>query len=193
MSPSGIKPTTFKLVGRCLNQLRYSVPLFLYSYFTTILPIYAHVLQVVSFHPIFQPKRHTNLSLTHTCHVHCPSRPPLFARANNTCHETQIMKLPIVQFSPSPCHFLPLRSKRCPQHPILNTISPFSSLNVTQSYKTTGTITMKSTSVKIQFSFFVKRPTANSQQPLNAVYTAVLNAQARDVRFGNFMTVSSGM
>jgi hypothetical protein len=29
------------------------------------------------------------------------------------------MKLLIMQFSPTSCHFIPLRSKYCPQHPVL--------------------------------------------------------------------------
>jgi hypothetical protein len=54
------------------------------------------------------------------------------------------MKLFIMQFSPIPCHFNPLRSKQSPQHPFSNTLSQCSSLNVTDQvshpYRTTGKI-----------------------------------------------------
>jgi hypothetical protein len=40
------------------------------------------------------------------------------------------MKLLIMQFSPTSCHFISLRSKYSLQHPVLNTLSLFSCLNV---------------------------------------------------------------
>jgi len=47
-------------------------------------------------------------------------------------------------FSPLPYYFVPLRPKYSPQHPILNTLSLGSSLNVgdqvSHPYKTTGKI-----------------------------------------------------
>jgi hypothetical protein len=54
------------------------------------------------------------------------------------------MKLPTVQLPPFSRYFSPLRSKYSPQHPVLNTYSLCSSLNVrdqvSQPFKTTGTI-----------------------------------------------------
>jgi hypothetical protein len=51
------------------------------------------------------------------------------------------MQLLIMQFSPTSCHFIPLRSKYSPKHPVLNLCS---SLNVrdqfSHPYKTTGKI-----------------------------------------------------
>jgi hypothetical protein len=40
------------------------------------------------------------------------------------------MKLLIMQFSPTSCNFIPLRSKYSPQHPVLKHPSLCSSLNV---------------------------------------------------------------
>ena len=42
----------------------------------------------------------------------------------NTGREVQIIKLLIMQFSPLPCHFVPLRPKYCPQHPLLKHLQP---------------------------------------------------------------------
>jgi hypothetical protein len=51
------------------------------------------------------------------------------------------MKFLIIQFSPTTCYFFPLLSKYSPQHPVPNTLSLCSSLNVTGHvslpYKTT--------------------------------------------------------
>jgi hypothetical protein len=53
------------------------------------------------------------------CYMPCPSHPPLLDRSNYTWRRVQVMKLPIMQFSPTSCHFISLRSKYSPQHHIL--------------------------------------------------------------------------
>jgi hypothetical protein len=49
----------------------------------------------------------------------CPPHSPWFDLHNNTWQWVHIMKLPIMQFSPSLHYFIPLRSKYSPQHPVL--------------------------------------------------------------------------
>jgi hypothetical protein len=39
--------------------------------------------------------------------------------SNYTWRGVQVMKLLIIQFSPTPCHFTPLRSKYSPQDSVL--------------------------------------------------------------------------
>jgi hypothetical protein len=43
----------------------------------------------------------------------------LHDHSNYTRRRVQVMKLLIMQFSPTSCHFIPLRSKYSPQHPVL--------------------------------------------------------------------------
>jgi hypothetical protein len=54
------------------------------------------------------------------------------------------MKLLIMQPSPASLHLLPLRSKYSPHLPVLNTLSPYTSLSerdqVSHPHKTTGKI-----------------------------------------------------
>jgi hypothetical protein len=61
------------------------------------------------------------------------------------------MKLLIMQFAPISCHFIHLWSKYSLQHPVSNTLSRCSSLNVrdqvSHPYRTTGEI--------IVFNFYV--------------------------------------
>jgi hypothetical protein len=58
----------------------------------------------------------------------------------------------------SSCHFIPLRPKYAPQHPVLNTLSPRSSLNVREEishpYKTTSKIKVL---YILMFKFFYSR------------------------------------
>jgi hypothetical protein len=53
------------------------------------------------------------------CYMPCPSNPPWLDHSNYTWRRVQVMKLLIMQFSPTSHHFIPLRSKYCPQHPVL--------------------------------------------------------------------------
>jgi hypothetical protein len=45
--------------------------------------------------------------------------PPRLHHSNNIWRSVQVMKLLIMQSSSASCHFLPLRSKYSPQHPVL--------------------------------------------------------------------------
>jgi hypothetical protein len=49
----------------------------------------------------------------------CPSHPPWFNNSNYTWRRVQVMKLLIMQFSPTSCQFIPLRFKYSPQRPVL--------------------------------------------------------------------------
>lgn len=57
------------------------------------------------------------------CHMLYPSNLPSCGRVNNICR-VQIMKLPIIQCSPSPYYTLPLGTRYLPQHPILGLPQP---------------------------------------------------------------------
>jgi hypothetical protein len=46
----------------------------------------------------------------------CSSHPPGLDHSNYIWWSVQVMKLPIMQFSPTFCHFIPLRFKYSPQH-----------------------------------------------------------------------------
>jgi hypothetical protein len=49
----------------------------------------------------------------------CPSHPPWFDHSNFTWRRAQVMKLLIMQFSSTSCHFISLQSKYSSQHPVL--------------------------------------------------------------------------
>jgi len=57
--------------------------------------------------------------LPHTHYMHRPPHFSLFHHPKIIKWAVQIMKLLITQFSPLPCHLVPLRLKYSPQHPIL--------------------------------------------------------------------------
>jgi hypothetical protein len=57
------------------------------------------------------------LLLPHAPYMPCPSHAPWLHNSNYTWRRVQVIKLFIVQFSPTSCHFIPLRSKYSPQHP----------------------------------------------------------------------------
>jgi hypothetical protein len=46
----------------------------------------------------------------------CPFHPPWPDHSNYTWRRVQAMKLLIMQFSPTSCHFISLRSKYSPQY-----------------------------------------------------------------------------
>jgi hypothetical protein len=57
--------------------------------------------------------------LPHACYMPCPSHPPWLDHSNYTWQRVQAMKLLIMQFFPTSYHFMLLRSKYSPQHPVL--------------------------------------------------------------------------
>jgi hypothetical protein len=54
--------------------------------------------------------------ISHACYMPRPS--PWFDHPHNIWWSVQVIKLLIVQSPPASCHFLPLRSKYCPQRPV---------------------------------------------------------------------------
>jgi hypothetical protein len=48
-----------------------------------------------------------------------PSHPSLLDYSNYTWNRVQVMKLIIMQFSPTSCLIIPLWSKYSPQHPVV--------------------------------------------------------------------------
>jgi hypothetical protein len=58
-------------------------------------------------------------SFRHTCCIPYPPRSPWLDHSNYNLRRVQFMKLNIMQLSPTSYHFIPLRSKYYPQHPIL--------------------------------------------------------------------------
>jgi hypothetical protein len=57
-------------------------------------------------------------SATHSCYMPCSSHPPWLDHSNYTWSRVQVMKLLIIQFSWTSCHFISLRSKYS-QRPVL--------------------------------------------------------------------------
>jgi hypothetical protein len=51
-----------------------------------------------------------------SCYVPCPSHAPWLHDPNCTWWRVQVMKLLIMQFSLTSCHFIPLQSQYSPQH-----------------------------------------------------------------------------
>jgi hypothetical protein len=50
----------------------------------------------------------------HSCYIHCPSHPPWLDHSNYTWRRVQVMKLLIMQCSPTSCHFISFRYKHSP-------------------------------------------------------------------------------
>jgi hypothetical protein len=67
----------------------------------------------------FQPIPFMHSSSPPSCYMPSPSHPPWLDHSNYTWRRVQVMKLLIMQFSPTSCHFISLRSKYSPQHPVL--------------------------------------------------------------------------
>jgi hypothetical protein len=59
-------------------------------------------------------------SFSHACYMLHSPHLPWFDRPNNIWRSMLVMKLLIMQYSPASCHFLSIRSKYSPQHPIRN-------------------------------------------------------------------------
>jgi hypothetical protein len=55
----------------------------------------------------------------HSCYMLCPSHPPWLYHSNYIWWRVKAMKLLIMQFSPTSCHFIPLWSKYSPQYLLL--------------------------------------------------------------------------
>jgi hypothetical protein len=83
-----------------------------------LLPNYVLAFSVVFFLLAFPPISYMHSYLTHSCYMLCPSYPPLLDQCNYTLRRVQVMRLLIMQFSPTSCHLISLRSKY-PQHPVL--------------------------------------------------------------------------
>jgi hypothetical protein len=84
-------------------------------------------------------------SFPHSCHIPCPSNPPSLDLSNYVWRGVKVMKLLIIQFSPTSYHFSLLQSRYSPQHPVLKTSSVYvpplmSRDQVSHPYSTTGKI-----------------------------------------------------
>jgi hypothetical protein len=70
--------------------------------------------------------------------------PKVHYRVHNTGQRVQTMQLLIMQLSPTTCHFIPLRPKYSPKHPVFKYPQSMFSLKVrdqvSHPYKTTGKI-----------------------------------------------------
>jgi hypothetical protein len=87
------------------------------------------------------PNSYMHSSSPTACYMAYPSHAPCLCHSKYIWQRVQAMKLLIRQFSRTSYHFIPLRSKYSPQHPVLKY---FQSLNVrnqvSHSYKTKGKI-----------------------------------------------------
>jgi hypothetical protein len=75
------------------------------------LPTYVLFFAVVSFLLDFPPKSYMHSSSSHAFHMPCPSHPLWLEHSNYTWRRAQVIKLLIVQFSRTSCHFISLLSK----------------------------------------------------------------------------------
>jgi hypothetical protein len=88
---------------------------------------------------------HKNLPFHHhVCYMPCPFNPPLLDHCNYIWLRVEVMKILIMQISPSGYYFIPLHSKYSPQHTILKHPQPMFLPNVRDQvsipYKTRGKI-----------------------------------------------------
>jgi hypothetical protein len=74
---------------------------------------------VVSYRHAFPSKSYMHSSSPNACYMPCPSHPSWLQCSNYTWRRVQVMMLPLMQFSPASCHFIPLWSKYSPQHHVL--------------------------------------------------------------------------
>jgi hypothetical protein len=107
-------------------------------------PNYVLVFLVFSFRLAFPPILLYVFLFAHSCYMPCSSHTPWLDHSNFTWRRVQVIKFPIMQFSPTSGHFISLRSKYSPQSLFSNTLSLCSSLNVrdqvSRPYRTTGKI-----------------------------------------------------
>jgi hypothetical protein len=58
------------------------------------------------------------IPLLRSSYMSRPSHPPWLHSSTYNWWRVQVMKLFVMQFSPTPCHFIPSRPKYSPQHPV---------------------------------------------------------------------------
>jgi hypothetical protein len=87
----------------------------------------------------------------HDCYMPRPSHPPSLDHSNYMWWKVPIIKLLIIQFSPTAYHFIPLRSKYSPQHPLLKYIQ---SISFPWCQTPSSTPIQNYTSVYFNFTFF---------------------------------------
>jgi hypothetical protein len=78
-------------------------------------PTYVLVFLAVSFLLAYTPLTYMRSSSPNSCYMLCPSHPPSLDNSNYTERRVKGMMLLIMQPSPPPCQFIPLRSKYSPQ------------------------------------------------------------------------------
>jgi hypothetical protein len=82
------------------------------------------------FHARLQPNCCSYFSYPHARCVPCTFHSPLFVQPNIISWRVQLMKLPVVQFSPASWHFIPLGFRYSPKQPFLNTLNLCSSFKI---------------------------------------------------------------
>ena len=126
-----------------LDLVHVLTPQFLKIHLNIILPSMPGSYKVVSFLQASPPKPCTWFSSPHTRYMPRPSHSFWFDYPNNIWWAVQIIKLLVMYFSPLPCYIVPLRPIYSPQHPISNTLSFCSSLNVSDQFSHPYKITCK--------------------------------------------------
>jgi hypothetical protein len=74
-------------------------------------PTYILIFLEATFLLAFPPISYMHSSLHHACYIFCPSHPPWLDHSNTIWRRVQVMKLLIMQFSPTSCHLIPTKSK----------------------------------------------------------------------------------
>jgi hypothetical protein len=93
-----------------------SYPIFLRS--ILMLSSNLHLVVPSDLIPCFPTKILYAFLISHACYMPHPSHPPWFHHPDFIRWSLQVMKSRNVQSSPATRHFLPLRSKYSPQHPV---------------------------------------------------------------------------